>query len=60
LPGLVGLFVVLGSFWYGTVDNPLAPAYSVFIMVWTPWFAKTWRREEAQLAFRWNVEVRGR
>lgn len=36
--------------------SQLCPLYSVFILLWTISFCKTWRREEAKLAFRWNVE----
>ena len=55
-PSLVGLIAVGGIFVYGTSDNPLCPLYSVFILLWINGFCKAWRREEARLAFRWNVE----
>ena len=56
VPGLAGLFVAFVGLFYGSPDNPVTPFYSVLIMLWLPWFAKAWRREEAQLAYRWNVE----
>jgi hypothetical protein len=40
----------------GSNDNPFTPLYSLLILVWITWFCKRWRRTEARLAFRWNVE----
>lgn len=56
MPSAIGLVVVLYGILYGSADNPLTPFYSIFMMLWLPWFCKTWRREEARLAFKWNVE----
>ena len=55
-PSIVGAITVLAMLVYGSADNPLCPLYSVFILLWVANFCKTWRREEARLAFRWNVE----
>ena len=55
-PSIVGFIAVCGIFVYGSPDNPLCPLYSMFILLWITGFCKQWRREEARLAFRWNVE----
>jgi len=55
-PALVGGVVLCAYFVYGTMDNPYSPLYSIFLLLWTTWLCKSWRREEARLAFKWNVE----
>ena len=40
----------------GSADNVLCPLYSICILIWITAFIKAWKREEAKLAFRWNVE----
>ena len=56
LPSAVGGVAVLAGLYYGTTDNPFAPAYSVFILLWMAGVCKGWRREEARLACRWNMD----
>ena len=43
LPSAVGAIVIGYGFMYGSVDNPLTPVYSLFMMLWLPSFAKSWR-----------------
>lgn len=56
LPTSFALVVLVSSLWYGSMDSPLGPAYAFVVLVWVALFAKAWRREEALLAWRWNVE----
>ena len=56
LPSAVGAVAIAYGFVYGSIDNLFTPLYSLFVMIWMPWFCKSWRREEAWLAYRWNVE----
>ena len=55
-PMLAGFGVLAGSYHYGSLDNPLCPAYSAFVLLWMTWFIKSWSREQSRLAYRWNVE----
>jgi hypothetical protein len=52
---LVGALVLAGGAYYGSFDNPITPVYSLFMLIWISYFAKTWRHEEARLALAWNV-----
>ena len=59
LPSIVGLLVVTASVClYGTLDNPLCPLYSFFVLLWFNRFCKRWKLQEAALAFHWNVHTR--
>ena len=57
LPMVLGVAVLAASRFYGTMDNPACPAYSVVLLLWTTWFCKSWTREQSRLAFRWKVEM---
>ena len=55
-PAAAGVVAFAGGVAYGTSDSVFCPLYAVFILLWITHFCKRWRREEARLAFRWNVE----
>lgn len=55
-PTALGAIVYAASYYYGTMDNPFCPLYSVFCLLWTTWICKTWSREQARLALKWKVE----
>eukprot|EP00795_Rhopilema_esculentum_P008383 gene8383-14358_t len=35
-------------------DSPYLPAYALLMALWTIFFCKSWRRQESELALRWN------
>ena len=56
LPAIVGSIAVGAAVgYYGTLDNPVGIAYSIFMLVWSTALCKTWRRRETMLGFRWHV-----
>lgn len=58
-PMLVGMLVLYGSTSYGSMDNPFCPLYSTFVLLWVTWCCKSWTREQARLAYRWQVMPMG-
>ena len=55
-PMILGFGVLGAGKYYGTMDNPACPPYSLILLLWTTWYCKAWTREQARLAFRWKVE----
>ena len=54
---VLGALVLLSALLYfGSMDNPLIPLYSVCTLLWWNVVLKTWRRAQARLAFRWHSE----
>lgn len=55
LPAFLGFIVFMVQIEQNKMDNVLCIPYAFFIMIWAAYFLVAWRREEARLAFEWNV-----
>jgi len=45
IPAVLGIVLFIASSFYDwSNDNPFAPFYSLFMLVWITWFCKSWRR----------------
>jgi hypothetical protein len=56
IPSIAGGVVLSAAYIYDSADNPLAPLYSMVVLVWITWFIKRWTRRQHRLAYGWNVE----
>eukprot|EP00794_Sanderia_malayensis_P011886 gene11886-13118_t len=57
-PALFGIFLFFHRPKGITVDDsPYLPAYAFLMALWTIYFCKSWRRQESELALRWNATL---
>ena len=55
LPAIAGGALFVFQVWYGSVDAPYVPLFSLFMALWSTLFLEFWRRRNAILAHRWGV-----
>ena len=56
-PTVAGVVVHVYSSWVGE-QNALVPLYAAFMMIWATLLTEFWKRQQAELAFDWDVKAR--
>jgi hypothetical protein len=55
LPAAVGVGLFCAQLWFGALETPYSPLYSLAMALWSIVFLAAWKRRNAELASRWGV-----